>query len=97
VSDTIQRRLLSPEKRRLYPNARTGTGIQTVGPVTREQRRGLQPGQADDVTWECLKKMGWVEYDGPATTDERGYIVPGSDPNIPPNPFPGKPGVIRPR
>lgn len=87
MSDMLDRRLLSPMRRRLYPNARTGTGISTAGNVVQSQREGLKPGQADDVTWNTLAKMGWVEYTGPAQTDERGYIIPGTDPAIVPTPW----------
>jgi hypothetical protein len=77
-------RLLSPMRRRLYPNARTGTGIDNAGSIIKDQRRHLGPGVPDSMTWEGLLKLGWTEYNGPAETDNLGYIVPGSDPTIVP-------------
>jgi len=76
------KRLLSPNWRRLYPNATTGTGIKSAGPLVLQVRDGLVDGEADPRTWDALRKLGWVEYEGPAVTDERGYIVPDSDPRL---------------
>lgn len=75
----LNARLLSPQRKRIYPNQQTGTHMSGAGKIARKQREGLAPGQPDMVTWEALLKLGWTEYRGPATTDERGYIVPGSD------------------
>lgn len=75
-------RLLSPMRRRIYPNAKTGTAIEKAGPLVQALRANLQPGQPDMMTWMGLKKLGWTEYAGPGVTDERGYIVPGSDPAV---------------
>lgn len=71
-------RLISPQKRRLYPNAKTGTGFSGAGVLAMRQREGLEVGQLDQVTWNALVKLGWVVYDGPAKTDEYGYIVPNT-------------------
>ena len=78
----ITPRLLSPMKQRIYPNARTGAGIDTAGEGVKAQRAGLEVGQPDMTTWINLKKLGWTEYAGPARTDERGYIIAGTDPAL---------------
>jgi len=75
-------RLLSPMRMRIYPNLTTGAGIRAAGSLVVRQREGYEPGEADPVTWSALKRAGWVEYDGPAQTDERGYIIPGTDPAV---------------
>jgi len=67
-------------RRRIYPNATTGTGLHGAGPIVLAQRRGIEPGESDTITWDALEKLGWSFYDGPAKTDERGYVVHGSDP-----------------
>ena len=79
---TTALRLISPTFRRIYPNARTGTGMKTAGPLVREQRAGYEEGQADPVTIQCLIELDWKPYDGPALTDERGYIIRGTDPKL---------------
>lgn len=61
-------RLLSPMKRRIYPNP-TSTG---------------STGAVDMVTWNALVAAGWREYSGPAATDGRGWVMPGSDPAVVP-------------
>ncbi len=71
-------RLLSPQRRRIYPNPQTGTCLHGPGPLVLKLREGLEPGQPDSMTWEALKKLGWTEYRGPAQTDERGYIITGT-------------------
>lgn len=73
-------RLLSPQRHRIYPNATTGTRQETAGSIAKKTREGYSEGQADPTTWDALKRLGWTDYDGPAKTDERGYIVRGSDP-----------------
>lgn len=89
-------RLLSPEKRRIYPNLRTGNFLPKASSegaehATVKQRAGLSVGQADDITWDGLVKCGWEPYEGDAATDERGFIVCGADgyalgdPTIKPN------------
>ena len=75
-------RLLSPLRKRIYPNAMTGTHIGSAGPIVKATRQGAEPGQPDSVTWDCLERLGWTVYTGPAETDERGYIIPGTDPSI---------------
>lgn len=75
-------RLISPNRTRLYPNARTGAGVEAAGPIVKARREGLAQGEGDMMTWEALLKCGWKPYDGPAETDPRGYIVKGSDPSI---------------
>jgi hypothetical protein len=82
MSDTATPRLLSPHRRRLYPNGLTGAYISTAKGAVLTQREGLKPGEADTLTWEALVKSGWTPYDGPAKTDDRGWIIPGSDPKI---------------
>lgn len=57
--------------------------------ATLRQRDGLPVGRADDITWDGLVKMGWIEYTGTAQTDELGYIIPGTDENVVPTPWPG--------
>jgi hypothetical protein len=71
-------RLLSPMRKRIYPNARTGTYLQSAGEIVKMQRAGLNPGQADTITWNALIKLGWTIYDGAGQTDERGYVIPGT-------------------
>lgn len=78
----MKTRLLSPNKQRIYPNARTGAGISRAGTTVKTLRDGLDEGTPDEVTWLGLKKLGWTEYEGPARTDERGYIIPGTDPDL---------------
>lgn len=75
-------RLLSPQRRRIYPNPQTDQAmIPRLNPAT---VRGvptppyLSPAP-DARTWDALKRAGWTEYDGPAEVDAFGYIVPGSD------------------
>lgn len=78
-------RLLSPTKTRIYPNPSTGVeGNQEVGPVFAVQRGGLSRGQADAVTMAALLKLGWKQYEGPARTDDRGWVIPGTDPTVRP-------------
>lgn len=72
-------RLLSPMKRRIYPNARTGAGMETGGSLVQKLRNGLKVGEGDATTRDALRRLGWVDYDGPGQTDERGYIIPGTD------------------
>lgn len=69
-------RLISPQRKRIYPNPQTGAHVQTAGSLVTKEREGLAVGQPDSLTWEALKKLGWTEYRGPAQTDERGYIIP---------------------
>lgn len=77
-------RLISPQGRRIYPNATTGTGLSGTGlsgagPLVLAQREGLKPGEADEPTCNSLLKLGWQPYDGPAVTNDRGYIIkPGA-------------------
>lgn len=71
-------RLLSPERRRIYPNPRTGTGIEGAGPIVKQQRRELEPGQPDQITWQALLRLGWVVYDGPGQVNDRGFVIPGT-------------------
>lgn len=78
----LKPRLLSPNKLRLYPNARSGAGIDTAGELVKTWRAGLSVGEPDVPTWINLKQLGWTEYTGPARTDERGYIIAGTDPAI---------------
>lgn len=61
-------RLLSPMKRRVYPNPSSSAGT----------------GAMDMTTWKTLIAAGWREYAGPATTDGRGWVKPGSDPAVVP-------------
>lgn len=75
-------RLISPMHARIYPNPLTGHFQSPVGSVFHHQRRGLKRGEADAITAQALMKMGWRLYSGPAVTDDRGWIVPGSDPNL---------------
>lgn len=94
-------RLLSPERRRIYPNPKTGTYLpRPPGPgskfanSTLDQREGLKPGQPDDITWDCLVKIGWTEYLGAAEVTDQGYIKKSpdgraiGDPSVVPNPWP---------
>lgn len=37
-------------------------------------------------TSDVLARCGWERYDGPATTDNRGWVHPGSDPALVENP-----------
>ena len=99
-------RLLSPERRRIYPNGRTGTRL-PVQPehegnnITLMQRAGLNPGQPDDMTWDCLIMFGWVIYEGQAQTDEEGFIkttpegTAVGDPFITPNPWGTNKGGVK--
>lgn len=80
MSNTAENvRLISPQRRRIYPNPQTGAHLHAAGSLVATQREGLAVGQPDAITWEALKRLGWTEYRGPSTTDERGYIIPGSD------------------
>lgn len=80
MTATAATRLLSPMKRRIYPNAKTGIRIATAGPAVKAQREGYREGESDPITWSALQRLGWTPYDGPAQTDENGYIIRGTDP-----------------
>jgi len=80
MSNTIPTRLLSPRRRRIYPNALTGTHIAGAGKSVKSQRGGLAPGESDPTTWDALERAGWSVYMGPAQTDPQGFVVKGSDP-----------------
>lgn len=66
-------RLLSPHRRRIYPNAQTGNG---------QKRDGIAPGVGDTLTAQVLMACGWKQYDGLARTDIRGWIIPDTDPEL---------------
>lgn len=38
----------------------------------------------DKVTIGCLKHAGWKEYEGPAQVDDKGWVIPDTDPNVVP-------------
>lgn len=38
----------------------------------------------DRMTIKCLKTAGWKEYNGPAKVDDKGWVIPGTDPNVEP-------------
>lgn len=40
--------------------------------------------EKDRMTIKCLKYAGWKEYTGPAKVDEKGWVIPDSDPNVVP-------------
>ena len=93
-------RLLSPNRRRVYPNPKTGTLLPRATGAesahsTLVQREGLRPGQADDITWDCLVALGWTEYRGQAQPNPLGYIIvlpdgsAMSDASVRPEPWPG--------
>jgi hypothetical protein len=42
--------------------------------------------QISPATAEILKAHGWTRYAGPART-ERGWVIPGTDPNLRPRPL----------
>lgn len=63
------KRLLSPTHRRIYPNKRS----------VRDSTGAIKD-YADTVI--CLTQAGWVEYDGPAATDDLGYVIAGTDANV---------------
>lgn len=75
-------RLLSPQRRRLYPNATTERTASNGRGVLTPFRDGLVAGEPDLQTWGVLWLFGWRPYTGPAKTNDRGYIVGGSDPAI---------------
>lgn len=97
-------RLLSPAQRRIYPNAKTGTGIAPAviemgdKHPTLRQRAGRKPGEPDDTTWDALVKLGWTQYRGDAQTDISGFVTVGPDgnalhdPGVRPAPRPTGPG-----
>lgn len=72
--------LLSPSQRRLWdmkaPITYPGENADTR---TRNQMDAKS-------TYECLRRAGWTPYGGPAQRDKRGFIVPGSDPRLRPEP-----------
>jgi len=74
---------MSPQQKRIYPNAMTGTGLSGAGLLVASQREGLEPGQSDQTTWNALVQLGWIPYNGPAKTDERGYVIPSTMPPPP--------------
>ena len=59
-------RLISPNLRRIYPNATSSKGT----------------GVADKAAISSLHDAGWEYYKGPGQTDARGWIIPGTEPNI---------------
>lgn len=62
----------SPLVRLLSPN------IRRIYP----NQRSREPYSSDDMTLSCLERAGWTPYSGPALTDEKGYIIPNSDPHL---------------
>lgn len=75
-------RLLSPRKNRIYPNAMTGMNQGDTRNSSNRRRRELEdkkPGEADLMTITALKNAGWTDYDGTAQTDNRGFVVPGTE------------------
>lgn len=45
----------------------------------------LNPSHA--TTLAQLARLGWHVYTGPAQTDARGWVIPGSDPAFEPEPI----------
>lgn len=74
-------RLLSPTKKRIYPNPSTGLNQGDSERSTNVVRRASmlnEPGEPDLMTVEALKKAGWTDYDGPGKTDKLGFVIPGT-------------------
>lgn len=57
--------------RRIYPNKRSV--IAPSGELL-----------DSEATIRCLEAAGWVRYDGPAVTDDLGYVIAGTDPRVVP-------------